>query len=76
MKPQEVAQLIKKDPATMTRIELINALRSYAHPTWYHELLTWTTPALRALTLFYKSGGTDTDLLGKTERISINIEIR
>lgn len=69
MTPKEVAALAKKDPLTMTRTELIHALRAYAHPTWYKDLLGWTTPALLALTLYYRNGGTDTDLLAKTERL-------
>lgn len=38
----------------MNRIQIINALAQYAHPEWYHSLLTWSTPALKLLLEWYE----------------------
>lgn len=38
----------------MNRIQVIEELRSKAHPTWFHSLLRWSTPRLKALLLFYR----------------------
>lgn len=39
---------------SMSRFEVIQDLRYYAHPTWYHSLLSWSTPRLKALLVFYR----------------------
>jgi len=36
------------------RTEIIYELAKYAHPTWYHDLLTWSTNELRILLDYYK----------------------
>lgn len=36
-----------------SRTEIIYELAKYAHPEWYHDLLTWTTPQLRRLLAYY-----------------------
>jgi len=38
----------------MERIQIINELRSYCHPTWFHKILKWKTEALKKLLNFYK----------------------
>lgn len=39
----------------MNRVEVIFALRSYAHPSWYHSILSMPTDGLKALLTYYKS---------------------
>lgn len=39
----------------MTREQVINELRGQAHPQWFHSLLTWSTPHLKALLTYYKT---------------------
>jgi hypothetical protein len=49
------ADALKDVPvAEMDRTQVIHALRIHAHPTWYHCLLAWSTPRLKALLLFYR----------------------
>lgn len=38
----------------MKRHEIIFALAQYAHPQWYHSLLSWPTPVLRMLLEHYE----------------------
>ena len=38
----------------MTRINIIYDLAKYAHPSWYHSLLSWTTPQLGRLLDYYQ----------------------
>ena len=40
-----------------TRTEIIQELRKYAHPSWYHQLLNKDTNTLRSLLAYYKNGG-------------------
>lgn len=49
----------KKDIKKMTRWEIIQELRKYAHPSWFHSLMDRTTPTLRALLFYYQNGGTE-----------------
>lgn len=44
----------KKFVEQMNRMEVIDELRSQAHPTWFHSLLSWSTPRLKALLVFYR----------------------
>ena len=44
----------KKFVEQMDRIEVIEEIRSLATPTWFHSLLSWTTPRLKALLVFYR----------------------
>lgn len=37
----------------MTRQEVIGELKRYAHPTWFHKLLDWSTADLKALLFYY-----------------------
>lgn len=47
------------------RIDIIYALRSYAHPSMYHDLLNWPTEALDALLTWYETEGrADEELVG------------
>lgn len=39
---------------SMDRAEVIFALASYAHPTWYHSLLRLPTGMLKALLVYYQ----------------------
>ncbi len=43
----------QKTVEQMNRPEIIFALKSYAHPDWYHAILVFPTNALRALLIFY-----------------------
>lgn len=38
----------------MNRMQVIDELRSHAHPSWFHSLLLWTTPRLKALLVYYR----------------------
>lgn len=38
----------------MNRTEVIFDLARFSHPTWYHSLLSWSTPRLKALLMFYR----------------------
>lgn len=38
----------------MKREQVIDALRHHAHPLWFHSLLKWSTPQLKALLVFYR----------------------
>lgn len=33
----------------MKRHQIIYALRKWAHPTWFQEILAWPTPMLRLI---------------------------
>ena len=39
----------------MTRDNIIYALAAYAHPSWYHDLLSWSTDQLGRLLDYYKN---------------------
>ncbi|HOB90126.1 MAG TPA: hypothetical protein PKG74_02220 [Candidatus Colwellbacteria bacterium] len=39
---------------TMRRFEVIQDLRYFAHPSFYHSLLSWSTPRLKALLVYYR----------------------
>ena len=49
----------------MKREQVIDELRSHAHPSWFHSLLRWSTPQLKALLVYYretdKEGGRAAD---------------
>lgn len=38
----------------MNRIQIINELRKYAHPSWYHSLLELPTYSLKIILDFYQ----------------------
>jgi hypothetical protein len=38
----------------MNRMQVIDELRSHAHPSWFHSLLSWNTPRLKALLVYYR----------------------
>lgn len=38
----------------MDRWQVIDELRSHAHPSWFHSLLSWNTPRLKALLVYYR----------------------
>lgn len=38
----------------MKREQVIDELRYHAHPSWFHSLLKWSTPQLKALLVFYR----------------------
>lgn len=40
----------------MNRWEILNDLRRFAHPTWYHDLANRKTETLRALLEYYREG--------------------
>lgn len=40
--------------SVMGRPEVVEALRSYAHPSWFRSILDWPTPTLKALLFFYR----------------------
>lgn len=57
----------------MKRHEIIWALRKWAHPSWFHDLLAVEdTPALAALLAYYELGGKDAQMsaLAKTVEIA------
>lgn len=39
----------------MTRDKIIYELAAYAHPSWYHQLLSWSTAQLARLLDYYKN---------------------
>lgn len=41
----------------MSRWDTIQALRKYAHPSWFRFLLGFETAVLCALLMYYESGG-------------------
>jgi hypothetical protein len=43
------------DIQTLKREQVIFELARYAHPSWYHSLLEWTTAQLKALLYYYVS---------------------
>jgi len=45
----------QKPTDAMTRHEVLLELAKFAHPTWYHGLLPWTTNWLKALLDFYRA---------------------
>lgn len=48
---------MEKDINAMTRTEVIQELAQYAHPSYYHKLLDWSTQHLRVLLTYYKFEG-------------------
>lgn len=53
----------------MNRPEVITELARWAHPSWYHSLLEWETPQLKALLTYYREGGQfPTQMVGKIHR--------
>jgi hypothetical protein len=48
---------MKQSKNKLNRTEIIQALRSHAHPTWFHSILSFPTPALSALLEYYRAGG-------------------
>jgi len=46
----------------MTRDIIIYELARYAHPSWYHSLLSWETEHLNLLLNYYKSEDQDKDV--------------
>ena len=61
----------------MTREQVINELRGQAHPQWFHSLLTWSTPHLKALLTYYKTSDEKTETpIAITMRPIVGLEIR
>lgn len=59
MTSDEIIGLQTKPIEDMTRWEVINALRSYAHPSAYHGLLSWSTAKLMSLLTYYRHEETE-----------------
>jgi hypothetical protein len=38
----------------MRRQDVIFDLARYSHPDWYHSLLSWDTPWLKALLMYFR----------------------
>lgn len=49
--------------ADLGRIEVIEELRYVARPTWFHSMLELSTPALKAILMFYHAGGDDKEII-------------
>lgn len=53
-----------------TRPEVLDALRGFAPVLEYHGLLNQSTPALKALLVFYQEGGDDREFFKKPTAIT------
>jgi len=49
--------MTNKKEITTNRTEIIYELAKYAHPSWYHSLLKWSTYHLSILLDYYKGEG-------------------
>lgn len=73
-----------KNVEAMDRIEVIDELRSHAHPSCFHSLLLWTTPRLKALLVYYREDakegaekkeiGSPLKMFGSITNIEINFQ--
>jgi len=63
----------------MNRTEVIEAIRYQAHPSWFHSLLDWSTPRLKALLVYWRENDRE-GITGERNRsflgdIHVGIEI-
>lgn len=49
----------------MNRTEVIEALRSVAHPSTFHSLLTWSTAHLKGLLAYYREDDKEPRIIPK-----------
>ncbi len=51
------------DVYSLKREKVIDELRRFAHPSWFHSLLTKDTVYLQALLGYYLQGGTEKEII-------------
>ncbi len=61
--------------ADLGRVEVIDELRYVARPTWFHQLLELSTPMLKAILMFYHTGGDDSEVINMIKENTKEVKI-